>query len=128
MLTVLVNLMGVAVIVIILRAFTRDMPALRPQLQIDLGMLKAPGTLKEKMDAALQQEQARLQGDPQAARLQAKAVAVAVLTLGLALGLVGLASLLITQGMMYDFQVTLLLLGLGLLIWGSVNFVRSKKS
>jgi hypothetical protein len=118
LLTLLFNLIGVAVIAIILRSFVHDMPTLREQLQKDADMLKTPGTLQEKLEAATQQ-----QAGPQVV-IGKRTIAVAVISVGLALGLVGIASLLMTWDTIYAFQMILLLLAPGLLIWGIVNLLR----
>ena len=124
LLTVLVNLIGVAVVAAILRGFTHDMPTLRSQLQNDVDAFKTPGTVREKMQAAMQQ-QGEYQTIPQAA-VGGRIMAVVMVSLGLAFGLVGIGSLLMSEGTIYQFQLTLLLLALGLFIWGVVNLVRGR--
>jgi hypothetical protein len=124
LLTLLANLTALAILALILRIFTTGMPTLRDQLQNEIDLLKTPGTFREKIDAALRQEQARRRSDPQAARLGDKVTAMGVLTLGLALTLVGAASWLLAAGDLYQFQIILLLLGLGLTIWGATRLLR----
>src|SRR5262245_51189755 len=51
-LALLANLFGVLVFVIMLRPFVRDMPSLKTQLQKDVDLLKAPGSLAEKLAQA----------------------------------------------------------------------------
>lgn len=118
LLTLLVNLVGVAVIAVILRSFVRGMPTLQEQLQKDADMLKAPGTMKEKLEAAT-----RRQTDPPVV-IGKRTIAVAVISVGLALGLVGIGSLLMTWDTIYAFQVILLLLAPCLFVSGIVNLLR----
>lgn len=127
MLTLVVNLLGVALIVFILRFFTRDMPALRSQLQQDVALMKTPGSVKKKMEIALKKEQERLKGDPEAAKAQQRIVDIAVMTIGLALLMVGGASLLVIQDTIFEFQIALILVGIGMLIYGGVSLVFHKK-
>lgn len=127
LLTVIGNLLGLALLVLVLRLFTQDMMPLSTQLQGDINLLREPGTFQEKMNKAMAHEEERLRQDPQAAALQERITPIVLITLGFALGLVGVATLFILPDHMTGIQITLIFTAVGLILTGMWRFVFPKR-
>lgn len=124
LLTLLVNLFGVAVITLFLRPFVRDLTPLKAGLQKDIQLLKAPGSLKEKLAAAQWEETEK---DPEAAKMQTKFVGVALISLGLAFGIIAVAAHWMLGNQVLDLQMQLFFVGVGLLFVGVLKLVFARK-
>jgi hypothetical protein len=125
LLTLLFNLLGVAILTLLLRPFVQGLTPLKAGFQKDLKLLKAPGSLQEKLAAAQWDETEK---DPDTAQMQAKFVAVALITLGLAFGIIAIAAHWMLGNQVLDLQAQLLLVGIGLLITGVWRLMRAGKA
>ncbi len=124
--TLLINLIFVLIVVFAMRLFARDMPSLSQQLGTEAAIMKGPGTLEEKMAKLQQIEAAHDAAHPDAAAGKEKAVAVGIITLGIALVIVGGASVLLTNGDIFVFQIVLVLSGIISTVVGFVRLVSNK--
>jgi hypothetical protein len=99
-LTLVAHLLFVAFVGLILRPFVKDMPPLRAQMR---------------------------QGDAAAGlatpKQRKQAMASVKVALGIAFGILAGASRPATGGVLYEWQIVLLLLGAGLVLWGAIELV-----
>ncbi len=128
LLTLLINLISVLIIVVVMSLFTIKTPVTAAYNEAKTAVLKGPGTWEEKMVAVRKLESEQQAADPETAGLRQKALAVAIITAGIAMTAAGGISILITMGKyIFEFQIILTLTGIGMTIGGLIQLITGKK-